>query len=646
MPALPFLRRLGSGLSQDEMVQKSVKHEPSQTPKTATCTLDSDLVCDAEAPDFSKQGPVQHRAHVGRCQANGSAPTLQQRAWSQDQFSIVPSLEDPKKMAQLPTKEDVSKDSSVKLVPLNKCSGGAPKRGLGVKFGCPVYDDESTIEASSSREERIDVPSSPEQGSENMLPSLHNAKAGAQLPTIKLCQADASQESVKLLLPSPSTKSSIGCPTDHDQDTLQSSSSSSSSLEQVSTNLLPQLDDGKSMADHDQDSLWASSSSSSQASTSLPPQLEDGKTMAQFLTTGSCQEDGSNDACVRLEPPKTSRENLRKRRSGMQLRIDCPTYRDQDTPLTSPSWTEQFDGLEYLGQGSTGVVRRATRKADKLEVAVKIMRVHDEEMINIRREEFTLLQRIQHPHIVKAIDFFMAQDRAVLVLEYFPSQPLADAVQMSPEHKLSETTSRTLSRMLFDAIECLHQHRVVHRDIKADNILVSPNLTDLRLIDFNASRCMLEGGSLTMTGTMQYLPPEVLKGESPSESCDVWSAGLCLHMMLAGSLPWQSHANKSQAAYAKEILRKPLCFEGDVWQSVSDVCKGFLQLCLNRDKTLRPTPTTLLQHAWLQDSKTPTKRPSGQTLGSAKFATTDPCLMRTEAAGQMPKLPKSKTHEW
>lgn len=328
--------------------------------------------------------------------------------------------------------------------------------------------------------------------------------------------------------------------------------------------------------------------------------------------------------------PKRSCEGLQKRRHGLKLSIACPTTDDKIQNIQAgSSWVEQFELFETLGQGTTGLVRRAIRKSDKREVAVKMMQAFDEEMISLRRQEFNLLQRAQHPYIVKALEFFTAPGQAALVLDYFPGQTLDDAIRMSPDHKLSEASSRALSEMLFQAIECLHQHRIVHRDIKAVNILVSHDCKDLRLIDFDASRCMLEGGSLTMTGTVQYLPPEVLQGESPSESCDVWSAGLCLHFMLAGYLPWQSRANRGHASYAQKIMKTPLCLEGNPWQSVSEECKAFLRLCLNLDSKLRPTPTTLLQHAWL-GGKTSRKKPACRN----KFATEDPSIGRTSLTMQ------------
>eukprot|EP00931_Biecheleriopsis_adriatica_P078187 TRINITY_DN51653_c0_g1_i1.p1 TRINITY_DN51653_c0_g1~~TRINITY_DN51653_c0_g1_i1.p1 ORF type:complete len:441 (+),score=60.36 TRINITY_DN51653_c0_g1_i1:42-1364(+) len=322
---------------------------------------------------------------------------------------------------------------------------------------------------------------------------------------------------------------------------------------------------------------------------------------------------------------------LQKRKPGSNLSIVCKWSSSawQSTLQVGRSWEEQFDLLDTLGQGSTGTVRRGIRKADKLEVAVKIMQATDEEMISIRRQEFELLRRVQHPHIVKAFEFITCPTGlAVLVLEYFNCRTLRHAIQMSLDHRLSEATSKELCQMLFEAMECLHQHRIVHRDIKPCNILVSPDLTDLRVVDFNSSRCVLEGGSLTMTGTMQYLPPEVLLGDSPSEFGDVWSAGLCLHEMLAGCLPWQA-VGRNFTLLGETILTTQLCIKDVPWQKTSDQCKGFLKTCLNIDWKLRQTPTALLQHSWLQGSQ------SSKLLRRGDLSMSSPSTPQLEAAGYL-----------
>lgn len=214
------------------------------------------------------------------------------------------------------------------------------------------------------------------------------------------------------------------------------------------------------------------------------------------------------------------------------------------------------------------------------------------------------MRKLQHPNIVKAVDFFVAQDQAVLVLDYFKSITLEDAMRLAPGRMLSEAMAKSLSRMLLHAVDCLHQSQVVHRDIKSANVLVSPDLTQLRLIDFNSARCMLDGGALTLTGTFMYLAPEVLQGTSASESADVWSVGLCLHEMLTGHLPWQSRGCRSLAAYAKKIIGSPLSGESEQWDRLSNECKAILQLCLQVDPDLRPAPASLLQHAWFQRDPT------------------------------------------
>ncbi|CAE8691554.1 unnamed protein product, partial [Polarella glacialis] len=211
--------------------------------------------------------------------------------------------------------------------------------------------------------------------------------------------------------------------------------------------------------------------------------------------------------------------------------------------------SEKYEILETIGQGSTGVVYRGRRKADGAEVALKTMQALDEEMIRLRREEYDTLLKLKHPHIIQAFDFFTdAKCHAVLVLEFFKGLSLSEAVKAETKghHGLPENTAQALFRMLLQATDYLHSHRIVHRDIKGDNVLLSPDLTDLRLSDFNTARCLMDGGALTMTGTTDYSAPEILEGgESPSEGGDIWSAGLCLHLMLTGKLPWASHRYQS-----------------------------------------------------------------------------------------------------
>lgn len=292
--------------------------------------------------------------------------------------------------------------------------------------------------------------------------------------------------------------------------------------------------------------------------------------------------------------------------------------REFHAPLCS-----QFDMLEELGRGSTGVVRRARKKADGKEVALKIMCKADTEFQTVVRREYAVLLGIKHPHIIQAVDVFEAERTTVLVLEFFAGQSLQQAVRQAPDRRLAEEAAKELFKMLLQAVDYLHQRRIVHRDIKADNVLVAHDLTNLKLADFNTARQLTEGGALTMTGTRQYMAPETLMGEPPSESNDVWSAGLCLYLMLSGRLPQRQESFASLSEFSSAVAAHPVPLSGEHWSDITGACKDLLRVCLNPNKALRSAPMVLLEHHWFKDSS---------STGSVRT----PSLKRVRRTGSWP----------
>jgi serine/threonine protein kinase len=218
----------------------------------------------------------------------------------------------------------------------------------------------------------------------------------------------------------------------------------------------------------------------------------------------------------------------------------------------------------------------------------------DPEFLAIMEKEYQILKQIEHPHIIRAYDFFSSVDNSVLVMELFDGPSLESMVRSSEGRHLQVDTSRLLFCQLLQAIDYLHRHRIVHRDVKAANILVSQDQKDLRLVDFNTARCLREGLSLTMTGTLDYAAPEILQGESPSECGDIWSAGLCLHFMLAGRLPRRREQFASLPDFAEAVATRKVTLHGRRWSGIPESCKVMLQQCLEVNMSLRPTAATLL----------------------------------------------------
>jgi len=298
------------------------------------------------------------------------------------------------------------------------------------------------------------------------------------------------------------------------------------------------------------------------------------------------------------------RSGLQQRRrllKGGPLHLDCKAAAAEQMPKeVHVRLADQYDILEKLGQGSAGVLHHAKRRADGKEVALKTIPKIDPEFTAFTQKEYNVLRSIKHPHIIQAFDFFETEEQIVLVLELFGGQSLEDTVHCASRRCLDEGVTKGLFKMLLQAIDHLHQHRIVHRDVKAANILVSHDLADLRLVDFNTAQQLMEGGALTMTGTLQYAAPEVLLGDSPSESNDVWSAGLCLYFMLSGRLPQRQDKFATLAEFANAVATRPVSLQSKQWSRVTEPCKLFLRSCLEINKAFRPAPMILLEHEWFR----------------------------------------------
>jgi cell division control protein CDC15 len=275
--------------------------------------------------------------------------------------------------------------------------------------------------------------------------------------------------------------------------------------------------------------------------------------------------------CTRFSRPSIDVDRVRR---------DSLSYLDPLKAFQRQTLLEQFEGLVKLGEGSCAVVYRAIDRREQQQVALKVTRTDDEEHLRNVQDEYDLLKLIDHPNIIKAKGFFTYIRGAVLVEEFYDGENLEQIVAKCSEGCIPEASSLHLFIQLLDAVAYLHKEGIIHRDIKAQNILISSSKTDLRLVDFNTSKHLSDGVALTMTGTRQYMPPEVLKGKSPSEGSDVWASGLCFHYMLIGDLPSKRGTHVQ--------------LEGSRWQNVSYPCKVMVQKCLEPCEDLRASANEIL----------------------------------------------------
>ena len=216
----------------------------------------------------------------------------------------------------------------------------------------------------------------------------------------------------------------------------------------------------------------------------------------------------------------------------------------------------KYQLLEQLGQGGMGAVYRARRLHIGDEVAVKLLSpdlLRDEQAIERFRREARSAAMIRHPHVVSIHDFSDGGDSgqtndAYIVMELVKGESLRSVLER--EVCLPKERAIALMRDICSGVGVAHRGGLLHRDLKPDNVIVSPPTLDYeeetaKVVDFGLAKLrednvspLTETGSLM--GTVYYMSPEQCRGEELDARADVYSLGAMLYEMLSGRPPFRS----------------------------------------------------------------------------------------------------------
>lgn len=303
------------------------------------------------------------------------------------------------------------------------------------------------------------------------------------------------------------------------------------------------------------------------------------------------------------------RRDLKGSLSGLSIRVPGVLSEDElekQAVEDEPFFQKYQVSGEVLGQGTSCVVRRALRREHELGVAAKLMRTEDEEMVETVRKEFELLRGLQHSSIVEAYDMHHSRltGMVYLMLELCGSS-LKHVV--TTHGRIQEHHARILFAQLAGAVCYLHCRRVVHRDLKPDNLLLSSDLRQLKIIDFNHARRLAEGGTLTSrVGSQAFAAPELLLGtDQIGERVDVWSVGMCLYYMLSGGkLFFDPNAFESITKLGSFLAQPDVAIrrrwiDDGLAGAAAEETKEVILGCLCPTPAGRLEPMLLLAHPWV-----------------------------------------------
>lgn len=278
---------------------------------------------------------------------------------------------------------------------------------------------------------------------------------------------------------------------------------------------------------------------------------------------------------------------------------------------------QEVDGFrieKVLGRGGMGIVYKAEEVMLGRAVALKVIDpelVRNEEITRRFQAEARVLAQLSHANIVLAYALRKTNFGLYIVMEYVEGESLAGVLRRSGPMRWSE--AKPLVRQMLSAFAYAHEHGVIHRDIKPNNIMLTPE-RQIKIMDFGLAKVLREdGGGMTRTmtrgGTLYYMSPEQVKSlKHVDHRTDLYSLGMTIYQMLAGRLPFNK--KDSEFTILKTIVEAtfppPVSPHGTMPPGVSDV----IMQALAKNPDDRFSDAHAMLRAFEQPERAPKPRPA------------------------------------
>lgn len=253
-----------------------------------------------------------------------------------------------------------------------------------------------------------------------------------------------------------------------------------------------------------------------------------------------------------------------------------------------------YDIERTIGKGNFAVVKLAKHRITKTEVAIKIIDKTQLDEANLKKvyREVQIMKLINHNHIIKLYQVMETKNMLYLVSEYAPNGEIFDYI--AQHGRMSEPDARKKFWQILSAVEYCHNHRIVHRDLKAENLLLDANM-NIKIADFGFGNFFEPNEQLaTWCGSPPYAAPEVYEGKKYlGPQIDIWSLGVVLYVLVCGALPFDGPN--------LQVLRdRVLSGRFRIPYFMSSECEQLIRRMLVLEPTKRYTVAQIRSHKWMQ----------------------------------------------
>lgn len=319
----------------------------------------------------------------------------------------------------------------------------------------------------------------------------------------------------------------------------------------------------------------------------------------------------TRDIATRLRPMATIQKSVMvfeeqryremRRKNIIGQVCDTPKSYDNFMHVGLRKVTFKWQRGNKIGEGQYGKVYTCISVDTGELMAMKEIRFqpNDHKTIKETADELKIFEGLKHPNLVRYFGVELHREEMYIFMEYCDEGTLEEVSRLG----LQEHVIRLYTKQITIAINVLHEHGIVHRDIKGANIfLTSSGL--IKLGDFGCS-VKLKNNAQTMPGevnstlgTAAYMAPEVItraKGEGHGRAADIWSLGCVLTEMVTGKRPWHEYEHNFQIMYKVGMGNKP-----PIPDRLSPEGKDFLSHCMESEPKKRWTASQLLDHPFVK----------------------------------------------
>ena len=312
-----------------------------------------------------------------------------------------------------------------------------------------------------------------------------------------------------------------------------------------------------------------------------------------------------------------------------------------------------YEILCVLGLGGMGKVYKVRNVISDRVEAMKILLpdlTSHQSLADRFLREIRLLASLNHPNIASLRTALTHDNQLVMIMEFVEGETLANRLSRAP---ISTAEAVDYSDQVLSALSYAHKQNIIHRDIKPANMMLTPQGV-VKLMDFGIARSSSDG-TLTSTGTtlgsLNYMPPEQVRGESADARSDIYSFGVSLYELLTGKLPFQGDSQYSlMTAHLNQVPAAPITMRADLPPSLNEI----IMMAMAKDPAdrfqsadafraaLKSVPVTQLERSGTTVTPTPRLSSAETTLVETplpNLAKSTPAPSRTPKPAATPVAP-------